>query len=48
MGNFVEIRNIVQTALEKSFAGTASPKAALDEAAKEANRVLKDYNELYK
>ena len=48
LGNFVEIRNIVQTALEKSFAGTASPKAALDEAAKEANRVLKDYNELYK
>jgi len=48
LGNFVEIRNIAQTALEKSFAGAASPKAALDEAAKEANRVLKEYVELYK
>jgi len=48
LGNFVEIRNIVRTALEKSFAGQAKPKAALDEAAKEANRVLKEYNELYK
>ncbi len=48
LGNFVEIRNIVHTALEKSFAGQAKPKAALDEAAKEANRVLKEYNALYK
>lgn len=48
LGNFVEIRNIVHTALEKSFAGQAKPKAALDRAAKEANRVLKKYNKLYK
>lgn len=48
LGNFVEIRNIVQTALEKAFAGTADPKTALDEAAQEANRVLKEYSELYK
>jgi len=48
LGNFVEIRNIAQTALEKSFSGAASPKAALDEGANEANRVLKEYNELYK
>lgn len=47
LGNFVEIRNIVQTALEKSFAGSVSPESALDEAAKEANRVLKQYAELY-
>jgi sn-glycerol 3-phosphate transport system substrate-binding protein len=47
LGNFVEIRNIVQTALEKSFAGEASPKEAVDEGAKEANRVLKEYVELY-
>jgi sn-glycerol 3-phosphate transport system substrate-binding protein len=48
LGNFVEIRNIVQTALEKSFAGEAAPKAVLDEAANEANRVLGKYNERYK
>jgi sn-glycerol 3-phosphate transport system substrate-binding protein len=48
LGNFVEIRNIVHTALEKSFAGQAKPKAALDRAAKEANRVLKKYNKHYK
>jgi len=48
LGNFVEIRNIVQSALEKCFAGTVPPKAALDEAAKKANRVLKEYTELYK
>jgi sn-glycerol 3-phosphate transport system substrate-binding protein len=47
LGNFVEIRNIVQTALEKSFAGSVSPKNALDEAAKEASRVLNQYAELY-
>ncbi|MFQ5917732.1 MAG: extracellular solute-binding protein [Candidatus Binatia bacterium] len=47
LGNFVEIRNIVQTALEKSFSGAASPEAALDEATKEANRVLREYKELY-
>jgi len=42
LGNFVEIRTIIQTALEKCFAGAASPKAALDEAAKTADRVLKE------
>ena len=47
LGNFVEIRNIVQTGLEKSFSGALSPKEALDEAAKESDRVLKDYVELY-
>ena len=48
LGNFREIRNIVQTALEKSFSGAAYPKAALDEAAKAADRVLKEYTELHK
>ncbi len=47
LGNFVEIRNIVQTALEKSFSGEMTPQAALDQAAKEAKRVLKEYVELY-
>jgi sn-glycerol 3-phosphate transport system substrate-binding protein len=46
--NFLEIRNIVQTALEKSFSQAASPKAALDEAATAADRVLKEYAELYR
>ncbi len=48
LGKFAEIRDIVNTALEKSFAGQAKPKAALDRAAKEANRVLKNYNKIYK
>lgn len=48
LGNFVEIRDIVQTALEKCFAGVVSAKAALDEAAKAADRVLKEYTELHK
>lgn len=47
LGNFVQIRDIVDSALEKAFQGAASPKEALDAAAKEANRVLKEYNQLY-
>ncbi|MFQ5822787.1 MAG: ABC transporter substrate-binding protein [bacterium] len=47
LGNFVQIRDIVDSALEKAFQGARTPKEALDQAAKEANRILKEYNQLY-
>ena len=47
LGNFPEIRQYVRTAIEKATSGQMSSKDALDEAAKEVNRVLKEYNELY-
>lgn len=47
LGNFVEIRDIVDTALERAYTGRVSPQEALDQAAREANRALRDYNELY-
>jgi sn-glycerol 3-phosphate transport system substrate-binding protein len=47
LGNFVEIRESVKTAIEKATSGQMSPKDALDEAANEADRILKEYAELY-
>lgn len=47
LGNFPEIRQYIRAAIEKATSGQMSPKDALDEAAKEANRVLKEYAELY-
>lgn len=48
LGNFVQIRDITDTALEKAFSGKLSPQAALDEAAREANKVLDEYGRLQK
>lgn len=47
LGNFVEIRDIVDTALERAYTGRVTPKEALDQAAREANRTLDDYNDLF-
>ena len=47
LGNFPEIRQHVRAAIERATSGQASPQDALDEAAKEANRVLQEYAELY-
>ena len=47
LGNFPEIRQAVRAAIEKATSGQISAKDALDEAAKEANRVLQEYNELF-
>jgi sn-glycerol 3-phosphate transport system substrate-binding protein len=47
LGNFVEIRDITDTAIEKAFTDTMSPDAAADEAAEQANTVLEDYTELF-
>ncbi|MEW6045196.1 MAG: extracellular solute-binding protein [Bacillota bacterium] len=48
LGNFVQIRDIVDTALERLFSGKQSPEEALAEAAQQANKVLDDYNRLYR
>ncbi len=47
LGNFTEIRQHIIVAIEKATSGLMSPKDALDEAAKEANRILAEYAELY-
>ncbi len=48
LGNFVQIRDITDTALEKAFSGKLSPQAALDEGVREANKVLDEYGRLQK
>ncbi len=48
LGNFVQIRNITDTAIEKALSGKLSSKAALDEAAGEANKLLDEYNRINK
>ena len=48
LGNFVQIRNITDTAIEKALSGKLSPKAALDEAAGEANKLLDEYSRINK
>jgi len=48
LGPFVAIRQAFKTALEKCVQGQLSPQAAMDEYAVEANKLLKEYNELYK
>lgn len=48
LGNFVQIRNITDTAIEKAVSGKSSPKDALDEAAREANKLLDEYNRIHK
>ena len=47
LGNFPEIRQYVRVAIEKATGGQMSAQEALDEAAKEVNRVLAEYAELY-
>lgn len=47
LGNFVEIRDIVDTAVEEAFTGSSSSDQALDKAAEQANSVLTDYTELF-
>lgn len=48
LGNFVQIRNITDTGIEKALSGALTPKAALDEAAREANKLLDEYNRINK
>jgi sn-glycerol 3-phosphate transport system substrate-binding protein len=48
LGNFVQIRDITDSTLEKAFSGQLSPQAALEEGAREVNKVLDEYNRLQK
>jgi len=48
LGNFVQIRNLTDAAIEKALSGKLSPKAALDEAAGEANKLLDEYNRIHR
>lgn len=43
IGPFVQIRELERTAIEKAVSGQMTPKAALDEAAKRADRLLTDF-----
>lgn len=47
LGNFVQIRDIEGVAIEEALVQGRDPKAALDKAAAEVNRVLKEYVELF-
>jgi len=47
LGNFVEIRDIVDTAVEEAFTGVSSADEALDKADNQADNVLADYTELF-
>jgi len=48
LGNFVQIRDIEGTAIEDALLNGEDPKAALDKAAEEANRVLEEYQQTLK
>ncbi len=47
LGNFVEIRDIVDTAVEEAFTGAATAEEALNKADEQADNVLQDYTELF-
>ena len=47
LGNFVEIRNVVEEELENIFAGKKSVKAGLDDAVKRSNELLREFAEIY-
>ncbi|MFQ5595111.1 MAG: ABC transporter substrate-binding protein [Anaerolineae bacterium] len=48
LGNFVQIRDITGTAIEEVLVNGKDPKATLDEAAAETNRVLAEYQQTLK
>lgn len=47
LGNFTEIRNVVEEELENIFAGKKSVKAGLDDAVKRSNELLREFAEIY-
>lgn len=48
LGNFVEIRNVLEEELENIFAGKKSVRTGLDDAVKRANDLLAEFAEIYK
>lgn len=47
LGNFVEIRDITDNAIEEAFTESGTPEEAVDKAASEADSVLSDYVEMF-
>lgn len=47
LGNFVQIRDVTDTAFEEIVVNNADPQETMDKAAEESNLILKDYGELY-
>jgi sn-glycerol 3-phosphate transport system substrate-binding protein len=48
IGVFPQLREAVQSAIEKVYEGKATPESALKEAAQKTNKELANYNSLYK
>jgi sn-glycerol 3-phosphate transport system substrate-binding protein len=48
LGNFIAIRDIIETELENVLAGKKTPKQGLDDAVKKGNQALKEFAALYK
>ena len=48
IGVFPQLRDAVQSAIEKVYEGKATPEAALKEAAQKTNKELENYNSLFK
>jgi sn-glycerol 3-phosphate transport system substrate-binding protein len=47
LGNFVEIRNVVEEEMENIFAGNKSVEDGLNDAVKRANQLLEEFAEMY-
>lgn len=48
LGNFVAIRDTIESEMENVFAGKKAPAQGLDDAVKTANKTLKEFASLYK
>ena len=46
IGVFPEVRALIEAGIQKVYAGDATVKQALDEAAEKANQAIKEWNEL--
>ena len=47
LGNFLEIRNVIEEELEAIFAGAKSVEAGLNDAVRRSNQLLREFAELY-
>ena len=48
IGSFPELRDLVETAVEKTLNEELTPQQALNEAAEKANEILQEYNSFFK
>ena len=48
LGNFVQIRDVIESEMENIFAGKKSAKQGLDDAVAKSNALLKDFAATYK